>query len=210
MLSRRDLIGKVAVGAAAALAVGAVGTGAAAATRPLRDSTDASADPMDAAPADPTEAPTAEQERQHALEPAADIAVNAGPPPWALVAPFGAGSVVAHGWHLVDLTSVQDGSAVVTLQNERGHAHRIHLCRNDGSPQGVVYTRRVDLVVMNQGYGELPTEEHFGQAVAALAHAVAANEATVAHGVFTDLLPHAERVQRFAAVDGPSADGKLR
>jgi hypothetical protein len=136
--------------------------------------------------------------------------VITAPPPWALVAPYGAGAVVAHGWHLVDLTPVQAGSAVVTLQNDRGHTHRIHLCRNDGRPQGIVYTPRVDLVVMNQGYGELPTEEHFGQAVAALAHAVAANEATVADGVFAELLPHAERVERFAAVEGPAADGKLR
>ena len=52
---------------------------------------------------------------------------------------------------------------------------------------------------MNQGYGDLPTEEHFGQAVAELAHAVAANEAKVPDGVFADLLPHTERVQRFAA-----------
>ena len=195
MPSRRDLIGKVAVGAAAALAVSAVGTGVAAATRPLRDATDA---------------PAGARDEQHALEPHVDAAVSASPPPWALVAPFGAGAMVAHGWHLVDLTPVRDGSAVATLQNERGHAHRIHLCRNDGSPQGLVYTRQVDLVVMNQGYGDLPTEEHFGQAVAALAHAVAANEATVADAVFADLLPHTERVQRFAAAEGPSADGKLR
>jgi hypothetical protein len=144
------------------------------------------------------------------VEPGADAAVSAAPPPWALVAPFGAGAEVAHGWCLVDLTPVRDGSAVATLQNARGRAHRIHLCRNDGSPQGIVYTRQVDLVVMNQGYGELPTEEHLGQAVAALAHAVAANEATVADGVFAELLPHRERVQRFAAVEGPLADGKLR
>ena len=202
MLSRRDLIGKVAVGAAAALAVGAVGTGAAAATRPFRDPADA--------PVDPTDAPASDRQGQNSIEPHTAAAESAAPPPWALVAPLGAGSVVAHGWHLVDLTPVQDGSAVVTLQNERGHAHRIHLCRNDGSPQGLVYTRRVDLVVMNQGYGELPTEEHLGQAVAALAHAVATNEATMADGVFADLLPHSERVQRFAAAEGPSADGKLR
>jgi hypothetical protein len=205
MLSRRDLIGKVAVGAAAALAVGAVGTGVSAATRPLRDPADAPGDATDAAASDRDG-----QNAQAAVEPQTDAAVSTAPPPWELLASFGAGSVVAHGWHLVDLTPVQHGSAVVTLQNERGRAHRVHLCRNDGSPQGLVHTQRVDLVVMNQGYGELPTEEHFGQAVAALAHAVAANEATVADGVFTALLPHAERVQRFAAVDGPLADGKLR
>jgi len=201
MLSRRDLIGKVAVGAAAALAVGAVGTGVAA-TRPLRDPADD--------PGNPTDASASDRDGQNALEPRTESAVTAGPPPWDLVAPFGAGSVVAHGWRLVDMTPVRDGSAVVTLQNARGRSHRVHLCRNDGTPQGLVYTRRVDLVVMNQGYGDLPTEEHFGQAVAELAHAVAANEATVADRVFADLLPHSERVQRFAAAAGPSADGKLR
>lgn len=202
MLSRRDLIGKAAVGAAAALAVGAVGTGVAAATRPLLDPTDA--------PGAPTDAPAGDRDGQRALERHADAAVSSAPPPWELVAPFAAGAVVAHGWRLVDVAAVRDGSAVVTLQNAGGRAQRVHLCRNDGSPQGLVYTRRVDLVVMNQGYGDLPTEEHFGQAVAALAHAVAANEATVPARVFTALLPHAERVARFAAADGPLADGKLR
>lgn len=203
MLSRRELIGKAAVGAVAALAVGGVGT-AVAATRPLRDPTDDLVGDRDG------QAPAGDRDGPNALEPHTDAAGNSAPAPWELVAPFGAGAVVAHDWQLVDLTPVRDGSAVVTLQNERGRAYRVHLCRNDGSPQGLVYTRRVDLVVMNQGYGELPTEEHLGQAVAALAHAVAANEATVADGVFADLLPHRERVERFAAADGPLADGKLR
>jgi hypothetical protein len=98
----------------------------------------------------------------------------------------------------------------VTLENERGRTHRVHVCRNDGSPQGLVYTSRLDLVVMNGGQGDLPTEEGLAQAVAALAHVVAANEAKMPAGLFTDLLPHAERVQRFAAADGTPADGKLR
>jgi hypothetical protein len=123
---------------------------------------------------------------------------------------LGAGVVVAHDWRLVDMTPVRDGSAVVTLQNARGRAHRVHLCANDGSPQGVVYTRRIDLVVMNQGYGDLPTEEHLGQAVAELAHAVAANEAKMPDGLFADLLPHTERVRRFASAQEASTDGRLR
>jgi hypothetical protein len=204
MLSRRELIGKAAVGAAAALAVGGVVGTAVAATRPLRGLTD---DPGDA-----TDAPGGAQAQAGppTAAPRTDAAVSAAPPPWELLAPFGAGSAVAHGWRLVDLTPVRDGSTVVTLQNQRERSHRVHLCRNDGSPQGIVYTRRVDLVVMNQGYGDLPTEEPLGQAVAELAHAVAANEATVPDSVFADLLPHTARVQRFAAADGPSADGKLR
>src|SRR5205823_5589161 len=140
----------------------------------------------------------------------ADSEAIASPPPWELVSPLAAGSVVAHGWRLVDLGPVQDGSSVATLENERGRAHRVHLCRNDGDPQGLVYTRRVDLVVMNEGRGDLPTEEHLAQAVAALAHVVAANEARMPDGVLAELLPHAERVRRFAAADDPLAGGKLR
>jgi hypothetical protein len=205
MLSRRDVIGKMAVGAAAAVVVGAARTGTAA-TRPLRDATDEGPGLRN-----PADAPAGEQVDQNALAPHTDAVVPSSPPPWDLVAPLAAGSVVAHGWRLVDVTPVRHGSAVVTLANERGRSHRVHLCRNDGNPQGLVYTRRVDLVVMNQGYGELPTEEHFGQAVAALAHAIAANETTVPGQVFADLVPHAERVQRYAALpDGIEADGKLR
>jgi hypothetical protein len=173
-----------------------------AATRPLRDATDD--------PENPTDARAGDGDGQKVREPHADAAGISAPPPWELVAPLAAGSVVAHDWRLVDVTAVRDGSAVVTLQNAGGRAHRVHLCRNDGSPQGLVYTRRVDLVVMNQGYGDLPTEEHLGQAVAALAHAVAANEATMPDRVFAGLLPHSERVQRFAVAEGPLADGKLR
>ena len=199
MLSRRELIGKAAVGAAAALAVGgAVGT-AVAATRPRRESTDAAGEATDAPGHGPAE--------QHAA--AAALDGEAAPAPWALVAPLSAGAEVAHGWRLVDLTPVRDGSAAVTLANPRGRTHRIHLCRNDGHPQGLVYTRHVDLLVMNQGYGELPTEEHFGQAVAALAHAIAANEGTAA-GIVAALEPHAARVARYAAADDTLMSGKLR
>ena len=116
------------------------------------------------------------------------------PPPWE---PRPAvGSVVAHGWRVAELSGVADGSLVLTLENERGRAHRVHLCRNDGSPQGLVYTKRFDLVVMNGGQGDLPTEEGLAQAVAEVAHVLAANESD-RH--VAALLPHAERVQLFAA-----------
>jgi hypothetical protein len=198
MLSRRELIGKAAVGATAVLAVGAAG----AAVASTRDGQVGQGDlSVPSVPPD-------DHDRQDATPPAETAAIS--PPPWELVSPLAAGSVVAHGWRLADLGSVRDGSCVVTLQNERGRSHRVHLCRNDGNPQGIVYTRRVDLVVMNEGKGDLPTEEKLAQAVAELAHAVAANEGNAPARVFTELLPHAERLQRFAAADGPYADGKLR
>jgi len=194
MLSRREVIGKAAVGAVAALTVNAVVTGV------------ASARAGHAAP----DNPAGDRDERNAEPPPAASEAISSPPPWDMLSPLVAGAVVAHGWRLADLSPVQDGSCVATLRNERGRSHRVHLCRNDGTPQGLVYTRRLDLVVMNQGYGELPTEEGLAQAVAALAHAVAANEATAPDAVLAELLPHAERLRRFAAVDGTTADGKLR
>ena len=197
MLSRRELIGKAAVGATVAVGLG----GARAGVAFTRD--------VHSAPGDPS-VPSDDRDWQDTLPPPADCAKISSPPPWELVSPLAAGSVLAHGWRLADLSPVRDGSCVVTLQNERGRTRRVHLCRNDGNPQGIVYTRRVDLVVMNEGAGDLPTEEHLAQAVAALAHVVAANEHSVPDRLFTDLLPHAERVERFAAAAGRYADGKLR
>ena len=202
MLSRRELIGKAAIGATtAALTLSAART-AVASARALRAATD-----------NPTGGPADDRDGRHAVPPPADpppadSVVRSSPPPWDLLSPLGAGSVVAHGWRLVDLGPVEDGSCVVTLQNRRGRSHRIHLCRNDGNPQGIIYTRRVELVVMNEGYGDLPTEERLAQAVAELAHVIAANEATVPDRV-AELLPHAERLRRFAAA-APPAGGKLR
>jgi len=203
MLSRRELIGKAAVGATtAALTLSGART-AVASARVLRAATD-----------NPTGGPADDRDGRHAVlppadPPPADAAAISSPPPWALLSPLGAGSVVAHGWRLVDLGPVEDGSSVVTLQNARGRSHRIHLCRNDGSPQGIIHTRRVDLVVMNEGYSDLPTEERLAQAVAEVAHVIAANEATVPDRCLAELLPHAERLRRFAAA-APPAGGKLR
>jgi len=192
MLSRRELIGKAALGAAAALTVSAAGVASARAVHAATDN------------------PAGGRDEQNAEPPPAASEAISSPPPWDMLSPLVAGAVVAHGWRLVDLSPVQDGSCVATLRNERGRSHRVHLCRNDGTPQGLVYTRRLDLVVMNGGQGDLPTEEGLAQAVAALAHAVAANEAKAPDGVLAELLPHAERLQRFASADGTVADGKLR
>jgi hypothetical protein len=121
-------------------------------------------------------------------------------PPWGLVHPLALGSVVAQGWTLAGLTGVADGSCVLTLQNERGRTQRVHLCRNLGTPHGVVYTQQVDLMVMNGGQGDLPTDESFAQAVAAVAHVLAANEGEHRHEpVLAALLPHAERIARYAS-----------
>jgi hypothetical protein len=134
-------------------------------------------------------------------------AVDAGIPetlsaeaPWELLHPLTMGSVVAHGWRVAGLTGAVDGTCVLTLENERGRAHRIHLCRNGGAPQGLVYTDSIDLLVMNGGQGDLATDESFAQAVAEVAHVLAANERRAAT-VVASLMPHDERLRRFTGAD---------
>jgi len=196
MLSRRELIGKAAVGAAATLAVSAAGVASA---RALHGATDG--------PADGGNRAAPEGQLPNFASPAEEAVGT--PPPWELLRPLGAGAAIAHGWRVVDLSPLRRGSSVVTLENAKGRTRRIHLCRNDGSPQGIIYTRRLDLVVMNEGNGELPTEEGLAQAVAALAHVIAANEATMPD-VVAELLPHAERLRQFASADDATTGGWLR
>src|SRR2546428_13882342 len=108
MLSRRELIGKAAVGAAGALAVSAAGVASA---RALHAAADDVADGGD---------------RRTAVPPPGDADAPAAPPPWELLRPPVAGPGAAPGGRLGDLSPGQDGSCAATLANGRGRAHRGH------------------------------------------------------------------------------------
>ena len=178
-LSRRAFVGRLAAGAAVACVAGAEKVHAVAARQEAAAATDSGI------PLTP--------------QPDVPAAVVVNPPPWDLLQPLALGSTVAEGWHIAGLSGADAGSCVLTLQNARGRAHRIHLCRNNGQPHGLVHTRRFDLLVMNGGAGELPTEEGLAQAVAAVAHAVAANEdAEHSEQLASALLPQSERVARYS------------
>jgi hypothetical protein len=204
VLSRRSFVVKLAAGAAVASAVSSINRAQAMTSRTFREESTRPTGPangetqIELLP----EAPTAILPAALPAAPALSE-VNlpqSVPPPWELLRPLALGSVVAHGWRVAGLTGVEDGSCVLSLENQRGRSHRVHLCRNDGRPHGLVYTKRLDLVVMNGGQGDLPTEEGLAQAVAEVAHVLAANEERrQLEPVVTALLPQAERVQLFAA-----------
>jgi hypothetical protein len=199
MLSRRDLVGKLAVGIAGSVALAASAGRARAAVRTGGGGGERSGQHDDFITEEVsrvTEAVPGAQEQAVIEAPA----YTPPPPPWELLAPLTVGAPVAYGWRIADLSGPGDGACVLTLENERGRVQRIHLCRNDGQPQGFVYTRRIDLVVMNGGRGDLGTEENLAQAVAAVAHVIAANENSHAAAVAA-LLPHAERVRQFSAAN---------
>ncbi len=185
-LSRRAFVGKLATSAAgAAVAVSVTRTPSQAALHHSRKASGGSAIDEPVAPR-----PTLEESKKDHSE--------ASPPPWELLQPLRSGSPVVDGWHVKNLSGVIDGSCVLTLANARGRTNRLHICRNDGSPAGMVYTDQLDLVAMNGGRGDLPTEEGFGQAVAAVAHVLAANE-NRARGVVTTLLSQKQREEQYAA-----------
>jgi hypothetical protein len=193
MLSRREVVGRIAAGTAAVAVAGVARTGLAATEKTTNLPVDVGQQ----------QAPTVSNDGPKEMDVGPATTLSA-PPPWELFHPLAAGAVVAHGWRVADLRGVADGSCVLTLKNQRGREHRVHVCSNDGNPQGLVYTNRFDLVVMNGGQGDLPTEEGLGQAVAEVAHVLAANENHVT--VVAGLLPHAERMRRFEG----SEDRRLR
>jgi len=197
MLSRRDLVGKLAVGAAGVVALAASGMQAKAAvnTRATDGRSRRNDEPIGEVPE------VAEMVPPEAAKEVEPPQVVVAPPPWELLKPLTLGATVAYGWRITDLTGPAGGACVLTLGNERGRVQRVHICRNDGQPQGFVYTRKLDLVVMNGGKGDLGTEENLAQAVAAVAHVVAANEGRVDHEVIDALLPHAERLRQYSAAN---------
>ena len=191
-LSRRVFVGRLAA-STAALLVAAAGRARASSTRTaskLPNGSGAVGPERSVAPAAAPALAAAQGDDRKPLSPAA---------PWELLHPLTQGAVVAPGWRVADLSAVADGSCVLSLRNSSGRTHRVHLCRNDGHPHGLVYTNRFDLVVMNGGQGDQLTDEGLAQTVAAVAHVLAANEEDRRHtAVLSALLPHTQRVQRFA------------
>src|SRR5690349_20351654 len=141
MLSRRAFVGKLAAGAAVAGAVTTMGSRAEA--RGTTTTTEPTAGTAGAASAGPASVSTA----------------ASAPPPWELLAPLQAGAALGGGWQVAELAPVHAGSSVLTVAHASVRTHRIHLCRNAGAPSGLVHTAEVDLLVMNGGAGELPTDE---------------------------------------------------
>ncbi len=198
MLSRRELGGKVAAGAAVVLATGMArgsvtaapqSTDAAATGDTPRLATDSTELPADS---EMSIAPDSPKEFDCGATDTAEVEA-----PWDLLRPLTVGSAVGSGWKIAGLSGAIEGSYVITLENERGRQSRVHVCRNDGNPQGLVYTKHFDLVVMNGGIGDLATEESLSQAVADLAHTLARNESDrrIAVPIVASLLPHGERVR---------------
>jgi hypothetical protein len=111
---------------------------------------------------------------------------------WPLLAPLRPGDSVGLGWRVTELTVVTDGAAVLTLRSAQGEA-RVHLCRRDARVHGLAHSEHLDLLLMNNGDGAVPTDEHLARALNVLAELIGRNEKagmTLPEG----LLPHGARL----------------
>jgi hypothetical protein len=198
MLSRRDVVGKLAAGTVVVCAAGVAGASL------TPDQSKAGKASSIGTPDIASGPPPVLDSFPKVVDEGPATTLSA-PQPWELLHPLAVGSRLPNGWTVAGLSGVVDGSSVLTLRNEKGRAHRVHLCRNDGSPRGLVYTRRIDLVVMNGGEGDMPTDEGFAQAVAEVAHVLAANEARH-ETVITAMLSQGERQRLFSG----ESDRRLR
>ncbi|MCK6502842.1 hypothetical protein L6R53_05495 [Myxococcota bacterium] len=121
---------------------------------------------------------------------------QAGAGPWWLLAPLTRGSHVGAGWFVAHLGAVERGASVLTLQHRDGAVGRVHLCHRRGSPRGVAHTELLDLVLMDGGQGDKPTDESLGRVVMGLAAHIRSNELSSQGdlGELARMEPHDERL----------------
>jgi hypothetical protein len=121
-------------------------------------------------------------------------------PPWWLISPLTAGQQVGPTWSVGNLEVVREGAAVLTLVTGDERQARVHICAHEGRPRGLVHTALFDLVLMDGGQGDRPTDESLGRVLMQLGRHIRRNEIRsddAQIGSVTGLLSHDERVALF-------------
>lgn len=98
-------------------------------------------------------------------------------PPWWLLAPLHQGDSIGKGWRITDLRPVEKGATVLELQHQSGATTQIHICAIEDAPMGVVHTQFLDLILMDGGQGNQPTNEDLGRVVMNVALKIQKHEA---------------------------------
>ena len=124
---------------------------------------------------------------------------ESGPAPWHLFAPLEAGSELALGWKIKDLSPVELGGTVMTLKHKRGYETKVHFCKKSEVPKGITHTSHFDVFLMNGGDGDTASEEELGRVVLTLGEVVRQNEdrKPELRKLASGMLSHDERVDLF-------------
>lgn len=121
--------------------------------------------------------------------------------PWWLLQPLEAGARLSGGWHLASLSAVERGAAIIALEHAHKGQRNVHLCAHGGRPQGVAFTRLFDLILMDGGQGDRPTDPSVGKVLVHLARRIRKHELSRQGELaqVTRMLTHGERVALYGA-----------
>ena len=115
--------------------------------------------------------------------------------PWWLFEPLSQGDFLGKGWYLANVSGIEQGAFVITLQTETNRTARIHVCSHFGASQGIAATRYLDFVLMDGGKGNTPSEENLGRIILSLAkHVQATEDYLFAKGILDILDTHENRL----------------
>ena len=120
--------------------------------------------------------------------------------PWWLLAPLKAGTSVGGRWRLHGLEPVDRGATILSLVHRDGRQARVHICARRGSARGLAHTGLFDLVLMDGGQGDRPTDEELGRVLCQIARHIRRNELRVDEDGLRSVLglqAHTDRAARY-------------
>lgn len=79
-------------------------------------------------------------------------------------------------WSVANLSEIDRGASVLTLESSAGDQARVHICAHNGNPKGVAHSAFLDFVLMDGGNGNLQTDEGVGCKILTLARQVLIKE----------------------------------
>jgi hypothetical protein len=100
-------------------------------------------------------------------------------PPWWLVAPLSVGTRIGREWRIADLAPIAQGATILSLVHRDQRTARVHICARSGQPRGLAHTGLFDLVLMDGGQGDHPTDESLGRVLKQVARHIGRNELMV-------------------------------
>lgn len=109
-------------------------------------------------------------------KPGASVRLPDGPEPWWLIFPLEKGSRLAKGWQIKGLSRVQRGASILELIHRDGDHARVHICFRQGPAKGLAHSELFDLLLMDGGDGNQPTNESLGRVLKDIERRIRKNE----------------------------------
>jgi len=109
-----------------------------------------------------------------------------------------------YSWSVDNMSPIERGACIMTLQSKSGESARVHICSHDGQPMGVAHSAFLDFVLMDGGDGQQPTNEELGCKILNLARHVLLNELKMSDsdlnqidGALAQLETHSSRLEQY-------------